>query len=393
MGGRIVVRDVIGKIFLCLIFGVVILYMGFMALIFSAFSGRGTFFIYLIAFVIIGLIVFMVVKVFKLGNSKYVNRAFIVFFGICAIAIGGYEVKKNIHDSIPVVNDQGVNLFSYEPFRPKTLAVDLDGTSNLKITGDLPKLDGATALYPLYSAFARATYPEKEYIYVHSEVSCSNTVGAYERLIKGEADVIFAARPSKEQLELARLKGVELKLTPIGREAFVFFVNSKNSVKELSTKQIQSIYSGEITNWKEVGGKDEKIRAFQRPGNSGSQTMLQKLMEGKNLMAPPKEDVATGMGDIINQTASYRNYKNAIGYSFLFFATEMVKNKEIQLLKIDGVYPDRSTIGSREYPLTAEFYAVTAGTKNPNVKPLIEWVLSKQGQSLVEKTGYTPLNQ
>lgn len=193
-------------------------------------------------------------------------------------------------------------------------------------------------------------------------------------------------------MEEAKSKGIELKLTPIGREAFVFFVNSKNTVTGLTTEQIQKIYSGEIKSWKEVGGKSESIRAFQRPENSGSQTMLQKLMEGKNLMTPPKEDVAASMGRIIEQAANYRNYKNAIGYSFLFFATEMVKNNQIRLLKVDGTYPERNTIKDKKYPLSDEFYAVTAGSKNPNVERLIKWILSPQGQSIVEKTGYTPLN-
>jgi phosphate transport system substrate-binding protein len=120
--------------------------------------------------------------------------------------------------------------------------------------------------------------------------------------------------------------------------------------------------------------------------------MLQKLMEGRDLMTPPEEDVAAGMGDIIRQTASYRNYKNAIGYSFLFFATQMVQNNEIKLLKVDGVLPGRSTIANGEYPLAAEFYAVTADSGNPNIERFIEWILSAQGQYLVEKTGYTPIN-
>lgn len=131
--------------------------------------------------------------------------------------------------------------------------------------------------------------------------------------------------------------------------------------------------------------------AFQRPENSGSQTMLQKLMEGKNLMTPPKEDIASGMGDIIEQTSSYRNYKNAIGYSFLFFASEMIQNNEIKLLEVDGVKPDKNTIASGEYPLSSEFYAITAGSNNPNIDRFIEWILSPQGQYLVEKTGYTSI--
>lgn len=111
-------------------------------------------------------------------------------------------------------------------------------------------------------------------------------------------------------------------------------------------------------------------------------------MEGKKLTKPLKEDVATGMGEIIEKTADYRNYQNAIGYSFLHFATEMIQDKQIRLLKIDGVFPDKKTIKSKEYPLTADFYVVTTNNKNPIIKAFINWILSPQGQYLVEKTGY-----
>jgi phosphate transport system substrate-binding protein len=120
--------------------------------------------------------------------------------------------------------------------------------------------------------------------------------------------------------------------------------------------------------------------------------MLQKLMEGKNLMTPPKEDVVSGMGGI-ERTVNYRNYKNAMGYSFLFFATEMIQNGEIRLLKVDGIYPDTHNIKNKEYPLAVEFYAVTTGSENPNIEPFIAWILSSQGQSLVDKTGYTSLGR
>jgi phosphate transport system substrate-binding protein len=109
-------------------------------------------------------------------------------------------------------------------------------------------------------------------------------------------------------------------------------------------------------------------------------------------MVPPSENIVSAMGGIIDKTSDYKNYKNAIGYSFLFYATEMVKNNQIRLLKIDGVYPSKDTIRTKEYPLSAEFYAVTAGSKNPNIEPFIKWILGSQGQYLVEKTGYTPLN-
>lgn len=127
----------------------------------------------------------------------------------------------------------------------------------------------------------------------------NQTHEAYTNLILGRADLIFAAGPSENQIRRAEDKGFELVLTPIGKEAFVFFVNSKNNIDGLSLEQIKGIYSGEITNWSEVGGNNDEIRAFQRPQDSGSQTALQRLMGDTPLMEAPTEDIATGMGELL----------------------------------------------------------------------------------------------
>ncbi len=395
-------KELFSKILLCVLLAAALAFTGFIALFITALSGGSQFYLNLIAACTGALIIFVILKVFALIKPRLLKILFFSFLGVSVLAVGVYEVNKAYHNSFSRVNEQGVNLELYKPFAENTKAVKLEEESTLKLEEQLPRLDGATALYPLYSAFAQAVYPEKDYdIYAvkydyfpgEGEVACTNTAGAYSRLINGETDIIFAARPSEQQLKEAKEMGVELKLTPIGKEAFVFFVNARNEAEGLSTEQIQDIYAGKITNWQEVGGKNEKIRAFQRPENSGSQTMLQKLMEGKTLMVPPKEDLVLGMGGIIDQTASYRNYKNAIGYSFLFFATEMIQNNEIKLLKVDGVKPDKGTIASGAYPLATEFYAVTAGTNHPNVDSFIQWILSPQGQYLVEKTGYTSINR
>ena len=81
------------------------------------------------------------------------------------------------------------------------------------------------------------------------------------------------------------------------------------------------------------------------------------------LMTPPKEDVAGSMGGVFRRVASYRNYGNAIGYSFLFFATEMVNDNKIKLLELNGVAPTRENVANRTYPHSGEFYAITAGTE------------------------------
>ncbi|MFD1037685.1 PstS family phosphate ABC transporter substrate-binding protein [Virgibacillus byunsanensis] len=284
-----------------------------------------------------------------------------------------------------------VDLYEYQPFQKDSKVVTLEEPASIEFDGDLPVLDGATALYPVYSAFANATYPEMEYDVYESEVMANKTPNAYKNITNGRVDVIFAAGPSERQLQYADQKEVELNLTPIGREAFVFFVHSDNPVEGLTLQEIQDIYAGTIKNWKEVGGKDEEIRAFQRPDDSGSQTALENLMEDKALMEAPTDDIVSGMGGIIEQTSNYKNYKNAIGYSFRYFSMDMVENDKIKHIEVDGVMPSKETIRTGEYPLSSEFYAITAVSENLNVPPFIDWILSEEGQSLIERTGYVPM--
>jgi phosphate transport system substrate-binding protein len=158
-------------------------------------------------------------------------------------------------------------------------------------------------------------------------------------------------------------------------------------------KQIQGIYTGQITSWKEVGGQNQKILPYQRPENSGSQTIMQnKVMKDLKMQDPTKETIAGGMGEMINQVASYKNAKNSLGYSFMYYSSEMIKNNQIKYIAINGVKPTPETVRNKTYPFTVPVYAVTLkSNKKENVSRLLRWVLSEEGQSLVEKTGYTPV--
>jgi len=332
---------------------------------------------------------------------------FIVSLLVFSIGIMAYKTIKPIYnDKFEQVGNSNLNLADYEPHKSGTKAVTLSEPSKLKIDKDMPVLDGATALYPLYAAFAQAVYPTDEnyesrytydrpnymYLYPDNIVNCTNTVNAYRNLMQGQVDIIFVAAPSKEQLEEAKEDGVEFEMTPIGREAFVFFVNGSNHVDSLTTKQIKDIYTGKTKLWKQVGGGFSFIEAFQRIKNSGSQSAMQRFMGDTPLMNPPKDLVFEGMGHIL-QATGYRNRKNAIGYSFLYYVTEMEKSKNIKLIAIDGVKPTRENVANSTYPIASDFYAVTIkGKESKNTKLFIEWILSKQGQELVAKTGYTPLN-
>lgn len=342
--------------------------------------------------VAVTLYVWIIMMINHSFRTKQRKKIFGISAAVILLGASVWPIYTAYKNSIPTVSAE-VEVYYYEPFGQESKVKKLNEPAALQLQDQLPKMDGATALYPLYSSFVHAVYPEKAYSPYDSEVMVNTTPEAYENLFEGRVDMIFAAGPSDAQLKEAEKKGLNLKLTPVGREAFVFFVNQKNPINNLELKQIQNIYAGKVTNWQEVGGKNEPVRAFQRPADSGSQTALERLMGDVPIMEAPRENVAEGMGGIIQEVSTYRNYKNAIGYTFRYYSTEMAGNEEIKLLAINGVTPTKETIRSDEYPISSEFYIVTAGTKNPNVQKFIEWILSDQGQHLVEEVGYVPVGK
>jgi len=321
-------------------------------------------------------------------------------YGSVKVSRGSRNFVFAIRDgeAVPVSKSgSDFSLEDYMPFEGSKVA-KLDGEPTLGKRASLshrhPRLDGATALFPVYSAIVEAVYPD-ETRYGEEEddplITCSKTVRAYERLVEGSADMIFVAEPSQAQLDYAAEHGVELQLTPIGSEAFVFIVNAENPLQGLSSDHIRQIYSGAIKGWSKLGARGlGEIIAYQRPANSGSQTAMEAFMGDVYLMAAPAEEVADMM-DTVLEIIEYQNLPNAIGYTFRFYCTEMMQSG-VKLLAVDGVEPSVENIRSGSYPVCSTLYAVTRkGEENPNVQVLLDWILSDQGMSLIEKTGYVSL--
>lgn len=359
------------------------------AAFFLYFSNQG----YFVPFVAAAYLAFGAILVMaRFELHKYKKFFWLGAAGAIALSLI-FAIPSVYEKTRPIVTEGQVDLETYRPYKQGTKAVKLENPASLQLETDLPIIDGATALYPIYAAFAQAAYPEKDYPVYEGEVMSNRTGQAYANVIDGTADIIFVLGPSALQLNQAEAAGKELKLTPIGKEAFVFFVNDKNPVMSLTEEDIKNIYSGQITDWSEVGGKEEPIRAFQRPENSGSQTALENFMGLTPIMKPPTEDVMSMMGTIIGEVSNYKNHKNAIGYTFRYYSTQMIKNNKIRLLDVNGVEPTIETIRSGEYPITNEFYAVTAGSDNPHIDAFIQWILSDEGQEIIEKTGYVPIGK
>ena len=251
-----------------------------------------------------------------------------------------------------------------------------------------PRIDGSTATLPLAQAF-KAGFTGKNI--EETEVTHSKTHNAYVNLINGDTDLILVTYPSEDEQKLAQEKNVELEIVPIVKEAFVFFVNKENQIDNLSLEQIKQIYSGKITNWKEVGGPDAKITAYQRPANSGSQSgMLELVMKNTKIMEAPKENIASGMADIIDVISDYNNKDTAIGYSYYYYATKMYTSDTIKLLSIDGVKPTYDNIKEGLYNIQTAYYAVIrkSETEDSPARKLLNAMKSSNGQNIAKEAGY-----
>lgn len=378
------------KIFMLLLIGFGLFWGWAVGCLLLAFSTRHAAF-YMICLAVFAIAIFSCVIgiFFHIKCLRKIAYACMVLPIIGACAFAGWNWWTV--DRYPVIEQQ-VKWWQYRPGGENSKLVKFTVPDEFLLSPqeDYPRMNGAYALYPIYAAIAQEMYPAN----LANDYNFLSTNGSdviYDQLLQGNRELIFALAPSKKQEEDATEAGLTYELTPFCKDAFVFYVNAKNPIDNLTTEQIKGIYSGEITNWKEVGSPvDVKIIPFQRNEGSGSQTTLQKLMGETPIMPPIKEDRVGGMGDIINDTANYRNYNAAIGFSFRYYSSELLQNNQIKLLSIDGVAPTVENISNGTYPLVATAYLVTARPRSANTQRIVDFMCSPTGQELVEKTGYIP---
>ena len=323
------------------------------------------------------------------------RKKFIIIWLICALLLGvaigvNYGIMK-YEESITINTAPNIDVSLYLPFDENSKIVKMD--SEFKLTKPLPRIDGAAALFPVYSAFVNATYPDSTKL-GDGIFNYNNTPIGYELLAQKDTDIFIGVYPSDEQKEYAEYHNTTFVYTPIGIEAFVFFVHKDNPINNLTTEQIKGIYSGEITNWAQVGGADEEIAAFQRNKGSGSQSMLERFMGDTPIMEAPTERVNDMMVGIIDKVTNYKNKTNSIGFSFRYYVEGIIKNPDIKMISIDGVEPTAKNIKMGTYPVVTPIYAVTyEENTNENVNKLLDWILSDEGQRIIEETGYVGVNQ
>lgn len=360
------------------------IYVGFFALIILTSAGFWDIVTVGAAF----LLPLLLLPIIWIPKRKLVFLIWLILFAVVAItaAINFGIIKYN--ESITVNLSPNINVHEYFPFDEDSKIVKTR-SETLNFTENIPKIDGAAALFPVYSAFVNATYPEDTELSGDGIFQYNNTSAGYDLLAQKDTDIFIGVYPSKEQIDYAKRNSTTFEYTPIGTEAFVFFVHKDNPIENLTTEQIKAIYSGKITNWKEVGGRNEEIAAFQRNKGSGSQSMLERFMGETPIMEAPSELVNDLMVGIIEKVSDYKSKSNSIGFSFRYYVEGIIKNPDIKMLSIDGIAPTAENIRNGSYPIVTPIYAVTyEENENENVDKLLDWIVSDEGQYIINETGY-----
>ncbi|MBQ9344456.1 MAG: substrate-binding domain-containing protein [Kiritimatiellae bacterium] len=323
---------------------------------------------------------------------------------LIAIAVSGtaafhrwYTVDR--YDRVHEAESVGyVDWPRFAPFREGNALPVCDAPAEFRFQDSSPRIRAAYALYPIAAAAIQALGDKETYgggqAWQYRSFGGSDDLFAwlYDSPGNYSCDAVFGLAPSDDQVAAAAEHGVAFNLTPIARDAFVFFVHADNPCTNLTTAQVRDIYSGRARTWRDVGVPfDARLVPFQRNENSGSQTTLERIMGGTPIMPPLKEDRLGGMGDIFHDVADYRNRSGAIGFSFRYYATELVNAGKIRLLSLDGVPPTPENIRSGRYPFVIESYLVTTtAPRSPDVQRLAAFLTSPSGRALVTAVGYVP---
>lgn len=199
---------------------------------------------------------------------------------------------------------------------------------------------------------------------------------AYTGLINGDYQVIFAGEPTDKELRMASLAGKTLNPVPILNGGFVFFVNKENPVKNLTKTQLYNIYTGTITNWKELGGEDREILAFQGTGSSAAQsTIYTHIVSEDEISKVGKELRRENTKEMID---AVKGETGAIGFAYYYYYDLSKSKDDVKMISVNGVEANRKNIETAKYPLTIYSYAVVAMEENTtDLAGVIEMVDSR----------------
>ena len=258
---------------------------------------------------------------------------------------------------------------------------------------NFPRMDGSTSLVPLAEAMAAVLLGETQE-QASELIKFNRTTQSYRNLMYDLCDILVAASPADTVMQEYEDADFRYEMAKIASDALIFVVSTENPVDSLTVEQVQKIYTGEITNWAEVGGDDVEIIPFQRNAEAGSQTGMKNLvMKDLELMEPPKEYIIDSMAGLMEAVRGFDGSSGAIGYSVYYYANDMRMAEGLKIIAIDGVEPEPESIADESYPFLASYYTTIAADE-PEGSParvMYEWLQSEEGKALIEAMDYVPV--
>jgi phosphate transport system substrate-binding protein len=216
------------------------------------------------------------------------------------------------------------------------------------------------------------------------DIAAEGSTTGFAALIDKTAGIGMASRPAKaEEISTATSKGVKLKPTTVAYDGIAVIVNSANPIIGLTKRQVEQIFTGEVSDWSAVGGSAGKISTYTRNTSSGTYSEFKELAMKKRDYAPDSQKLA-GNEQIASEVGKNQN---GVGYVGLAYA----KAPGIKVVAIDGASPSKESVLGKTYPYARPTFFYTDGEPTGAAKEFVEFTLSDPGQKIVEQVGFVPV--
>jgi len=234
-------------------------------------------------------------------------------------------------------------------------------------------------LVPQLSEEFKAQHPGTTF-----DIAAEGSTTGFAALIDKTAAIAMASRPAKaEEIATAKAKGVNFKETTVAWDGIAVIVNASNPVKGLTKRQVEQIFTGDVSDWSSVGGSAGKISVYTRNTSSGTYSEFKELAMKKRDYVGSSQKLA-GNEQIAAEVAKN---PNAVGYVGLAYA----KAAGIKVVPIDGALPTKETVLAKSYPYARPTFFYTDGEPGGLAKDFIEFTLSDGGQKIVTQVGFVSI--
>src|SRR5256885_11403214 len=234
-------------------------------------------------------------------------------------------------------------------------------------------------LVPQLSEEFKAQHPDTTF-----NIAAEGWTTGIAAIIDGTAQIGMASRPTKpEEVAAGKAKGVTFKETIVAYDGIAVIVNSANPVKTLMKKQVEQIFTGDVTDWGAVGGSGGKFSIYTRNTSSGTYSEFKELAMKKRDYAPDSQKMA-GNEQIAQEVSKN---PNGVGYVGLAY----VKASGIKVVGIDGTMPSKESVLGKAYPYARPTFYYTNGEPTGLANQFVDFTVSDAGQKIVEQVGFVPI--